>query len=344
LLTPDFQDFVADGDLSEWDVVAPVATRYADETTFGLRLFSDRDSLNVLLEGIENSFYTVFLNTDEMQSTGVTDEIWAGSGFDYCIRNDSLFQAQGQSWNFLEKVSSALGSNGLEVSIPLSRLENLGANIRIKTTALLAVDEDVLVHLPFAGEPPSTYIRLLPALTPQSLAVSNSQATPESRLVIEWQSGCLYCKGYVLERSNTPESGFTEIFRTSLASLYRDDNLEVNKTYYYRIYSFNETGKSDYSAVMSGTTYNDVTGIDDPEQAVKVYPVPVDNMLTIQTEQRLYSVSMTSAMGNVLHPHEVEHDVLLNQMKIDLSALPPGVYILWITAGDRKFPYKILKR
>jgi hypothetical protein len=344
LSNPDFVNFVSDGVIDEWDVVAPVATRFTDDKTYALRLFADRDSLNVLIEGVTNSTYAVFLNTDENESTGIINEAWAGSGFDYCVRNDSLFQAQGQQWQFVSKVFSTVGARGLEASISLNSLANLGENIRIKTAASLMIAPGVAIQLPFADQYPSTYVRILPAMTPGSLTVSNSEATPESRLVIAWQTECLNCNGFVLERSDNSQSGFSEIFRTSSAKLYRDDNLDVNKTYYYRIYSFNETGKSDYSTVESGTTQSSVTGIERLEHSVKVYPVPVDNILTVRTERRLSSVFIRDALGHVFQPKEVERDELRNEIKIDLSSLAPGVYILWINSGEQKLPRKILKK
>ncbi len=79
--------------------------------------------------------------------------------------------------------------------------------------------------------------------------------------------------------------------------LYRNDNLEVDKTYYYRVYSFNETGRSDYSPVMSGTTHGRVTGIESIERTAKCIPFLVDNILTVQTEGRLHSVSVRDGAG-----------------------------------------------
>ncbi len=59
LQNPDFRNFVSDGELDEWNVVSPVATRFTNGKTLALRLFADRDKLNILLEGADNEVYTV---------------------------------------------------------------------------------------------------------------------------------------------------------------------------------------------------------------------------------------------------------------------------------------------
>lgn len=340
----DFENFVSDGNISEWNMVAPVATRYSNGKTYTLRLFADRDSLNVLLEAAHANTYTVYLNTDEKESTGIAVATWDGGGFDYRLRNDSLFRAEGQLWQFEIKLKSKVGDGGVEVSLPMDRLTNMEDNIRIKAAASIKISSSASVELPFAGEEAPTYVRILPATTPVSLTVSNSQATPESRLVVEWQTECLSCKGYVLERSDDSGSGFSEIFRTSSAKLYRDDNLEVDKTYYYRIYSFNETGRSDYSDVMSGTTHQSVTSIEEAVRSAKVYPVPVENILTVQTEKRLHAVLVCDALGHVLNVPEAERDESGHEIKIDVSSLSRGIYVLLIQAGDQTFPYRVLKK
>jgi hypothetical protein len=344
LQNPDFRNFVSDGESDEWKVVSPLATRFVEGKTLTLRLFADRDSLNILLEGASSKTYSVYLNTDEKEATGVTDETWASSGFDYLIKDGAMYKAQGQTWSLLSTVNATLGTAGLEVSVSLASFTNLEDNIRIKTAAVIKLVSGTVIELPFADQPTPTYVRMLPARTPTSLTVTNSEATPESRLVIAWESECIQCKGFVLERSENSETGFSEIFRTSSAMLYRNDNLEVNKTYYYRIYAFNETGRSDYSPVMSGTTHSSVTGIEQIERTAKVYPVPVDNVLTVQTEGRLHSVAVRDALGHSVSAREVERDATANQIKIDLSSLSPGMYILWIHSGDHQFPYKILKK
>lgn len=339
---PDFRNFISDGEVEEWKVVSPVATRFSNGGTLSLRLFADRESLNVLLEGISDEDYTVYLNTDENDLTGVIDATWLNSGFDYMIKDGSLFEAQGQSWSMVSTATSVLGESGLEVSVPLSPFANSGENIRIKTAAVVKVGA-TSVQLPFKDHHTATYVRILPAKTPTSLKVSNSEATPQSRLVIEWKSDCIQCKGIVLERSENSEMGFSEIFRTSSAMLYRNDNLEVNKTYYYRVYAFNETGRSDYSPVTSGTTHSTITSIESIERATKVYPVPVEDAVTVQTEERLHAITVRDALGHLIYAGELERDDA-NRARVNLSKLSPGIYILWIHAGDHQFPYKILKK
>ncbi len=67
--------------------------------------------------------------------------------------------------------------NGLEVSVPLSSLTNIEENLRIKTAAVDLRSVQRSVQLPFADHHTATYVRMLPAKTPTSLMVSNSEAT-----------------------------------------------------------------------------------------------------------------------------------------------------------------------
>jgi hypothetical protein len=344
LQDPDFQTFNSNGELQEWAIVAPVATRYSDDKTITLRLFADRDSLNILLEGVENKLYQVYLDTDENAGTGIIDDTWTKSGFDYCVRNDSLFHAQGQSWSFVSNVFSSLGAGGLEVSVSLGNLVNLGDNFRINVAASIRTAANAAINLPAAGKSPATYIRIQPASTPTSFKVSNSQSIPESRLVIEWQNECLNCTGVVVERSDNSDTGFQEIFRTNNALIFRNDGLEVNKTYYYRIYSFNETGISPYSSVMSGTTHATVTAVETIDRYLNVYPVPVSDVLTIQSERRIEMVTIHGAIGHVFGTKEMERNEGHHDVKVNVAMLPSGIYILWVHFREKKIPCKILKK
>jgi hypothetical protein len=338
----DFENYVSNGEISEWAVVPPLATAHLDDVTYTLRLSNDRDSLNILLEGVSNKNYTVFLDTDENVSTGITNDQWEGAGFDFIVRRDSLFQAQDQSWLFVSKVSSANGPAGLEFSVSMSTFTNLGDNLRIKAAASITLPSQEHVNLPFAGRRAVNYIRILPALSPTYFTVSNSEALPESRLVISWTADCLQCKGFILERSDNASTGFVEIFRTLNERIYRNNNLELDKTYYYRMYSFNETGKSIYTVVKSGTTFKNVTGLEDPRDGVKVYPVPVDNELKIEGGSRIASVAIHNSIGQVVYSIQLIEST--GSLSVDLSPLRPGMYIVWVNVDGKKTPHRILKR
>jgi hypothetical protein len=348
---PDYYTFEADGLADEWETVQPLASSYDNNTdeTYAIRFFADRDSLNMLLEGTEYSAYAVFINSDNNVATGnTTTQSWSLNGFDYQIKNDSLFQANDQTWTFISKLKSKQNERFRETSVALSSLANLGQNILVKVAARLTLSNNDSILLPFEGMEPVTLIRTRPAAVPSLPEVSNSQSDPETKLLIEWNNECSNCEGFVIERSINPDSGFEPVVNTNgNTGLFKDSELVVNTTYYYRMYAFNETGRSDYTPVVSGQTHPVLTNVEKNLSGIEVFPNPVREKVSIRFKTVLnhnVRIRMYDALGNSISDEAIgKTENRGNEIVIDLSNLQKGFYVIWIVEQQRQYPFRILK-
>lgn len=342
---PDFYIFSVDGAVEEWEGVAPLATAYSGERTHALRLFAGAENLYVLLEGAIPDKYGIYLDTDNDSASGLQNDAWQSAGFDYLIRNDSIFTVQASDWLFVEKVSSAASNGFYELAIPINLLENLGENTIIRVGAVTNLASGEQVFLPLKDSLSAVFIRTLPALAPAGVAVSVSESLPESQLIVTWQR-CNQCMGYVVERSiGNPDNFSVVAEKTSAASSsYYDNDVEVGTTYYYRVYSYNETGASPYSEVVSASP-DAALGLEDEHfQDVSVFPNPAGNMLQLNLGQHLPSavqLQWIDLQGRALPVQP--SGVYEKGLRFNLSDLMPGLYILKISDSTTAKYIKIIK-
>ena len=141
-------------------------------------VLADIDSLNVLLEGATYSSYKVYLDTDNSTTTGINIATWQINGFDYLIRNDSLFEAQSGNWIFGSKAKQKQSGINKEIAVKLSALKNLGNNLIIKMAALVRPTAGTELATPLLGGKTVDYIRVLPTSPPATFAVSSSTSLP----------------------------------------------------------------------------------------------------------------------------------------------------------------------
>ena len=80
-----------------------------------------------------------------------------------------------------------------------------------------------------------------------------------------------------------------------------------------------------------------------PKAAIRIYPNPAEKILYIQSDDLFedrVQIQMTNALGqSVLQ--RVSHNSKI--VKLDLSAMTPGIYILSLSVGDKVFTKKIVK-
>ena len=342
---PAFYTFTVDGAVEEWEGVAPLATTYSGERTHALRLFAGDENLYVLLEGAVPDSYAIYLDTDNDSASGLQNDMWQGAGYDYMIRNDSIFTVLANDWLFLEKVSRATSSGFYEIAIPVNLLENLGENTIIRVGAFTNLPSGEQVFLPQQDGQTAVFIRTLPAMAPAGVAVSVSESRlPEAQLIVVWQR-CNQCLGYVVERSVGNEDNFSVVAEKNSATLaYYDNDVEVGTTYYYRVYSYNEAGPSPYSDVVSASP-DAVLGIENRLfQDVYVFPNPAGNMLQLNLGQHLPSavqLQWIDLQGRALPVQP--SGVYEKELYFNLSGLPPGLYILKINDQTTTKSIKVIK-
>jgi len=85
--------------------------------------------------------------------------------------------------------------------------------------------------------------------------------------------------------------------------------------------------------------YTTTVGIDEMAQIdAKVYPVPFDNYLKVQTENDNYQIKIMDLNGRVLYAGEHQ-----NNERVNLNNLTKGVYIYKIITGEGQATGQIIK-
>lgn len=296
------------GDLSDWGIIPPVFS--SGESV--IRVFFSSTKFYALEQGNER-LAELLLNVDH----SVTGSDYENnlSGYDLLIRNDSLFSF-GSSWNFVALLQTTSTEGVKESSIPLVLFEKLDTTLEIHLTGKLLNSETHLRDL--------LYIRALPSDV-VTLEVRNSQEFPESRLVISW-ARCENCQGYILEKSeNNEEWSVLGEYGISGNTTIQDNGLELNKTYFYRIRTFNEIGISNYSDTASETTRVKV----DPLSAIteielSIFPNPTSGQVTIHSEEPIQALWIQDVTGKLVYVSEDQGRTL----SINLDHLEGGFYFL----------------
>jgi hypothetical protein len=124
---------------------------------------------------------------------------------------------------------------------------------------------------------------------------------------------------------------------------------ETNRVYLYEndpavyfVLTFVE-GCNRISEVLDlGTTA--VENLDEnPNPAIKIFPNPVEDMIYIQSDQLFDSninLSISNALGQVVLQRTEGSG---KSMRVDVSTITPGLYILSLSVGDQVFTKKIIK-
>lgn len=120
------------------------------------------------------------------------------------------------------------------------------------------------------------------------------------------------------------------------------NGLSTGTTFYWKIVPKNAGGSADAAncPVWSFTT-SDTFSVEDLQlNAIVVSPNPVKDLVTINSPVGFDSVTVFNQLGQLVLKSNAE---LLNNNKLDLSALNPGMYMLQIKADNKSKTVKIIK-
>ena len=120
-----------------------------------------------------------------------------------------------------------------------------------------------------------------------------------------------------------------------------DAGWQPNTTYYWKVASVNVAGSTE-SAVYSFTTgASDPLGVDGfTIEALSVSPNPVKDVITINSPAGFDSVEVFNQLGQLVLKSSSD---LMNNNRLDLSALNPGMYLMQINADNKSKTVKIIK-
>ena len=303
---------LTDGSPADWGAVPPLSTWHEGNEFKSARAFFGADSAYFLLNKVSN--YKVYLDTDNNINSGAAGSL---QGMDYLLENGQLLRYQ-DGWEQVKSITEH-SSAVVELGVPFSDLANLGNNQVIRSTVVV---EDTIT-LASQGQTVNTIYRELPPDLPSSFDVRQSGTLPQSRLVVSWVQ-CNTCLGYILERS-VDGSDFTGLGDYPIGTtLIRDDDLENELTYYYRLATYNDLGFSGYSGVISGRT-GIVLSLEEYRQDAVVYPNPTYEEVNFSYQADL--VQIFDLNGKLLKTAQ-------NVDKMVVSGLSPGIYLVMVF--DRK--------
>jgi uncharacterized delta-60 repeat protein len=103
------------------------------------------------------------------------------------------------------------------------------------------------------------------------------------------------------------------------------------------------TAKIGSSEDVALARYHTGLNISVPEVAdqteISVYPNPATETIMVKSESRMRSVELLDALGRSV----LLHSVNANQLQLDLSKIPDGIYLLRASDGERVFTKKVVK-
>ena len=116
---------------------------------------------------------------------------------------------------------------------------------------------------------------------------------------------------------------------------------QINTTYYWKVTANNTAGSTD-SPIWSFTTgAADPLGVDGfIIEALSVSPNPVKDVITINSPVGFDSVEVYNQLGQLVIE---SNSSLMNNNRLDLSALNPGMYLIKINADNKSKTVKIIK-
>lgn len=335
--SPYFIDIITDGDAGDWNIIPPIATGY-DLQINALRMVNLGDSIYFSMEGPENiNNYSLYLNTDRNYETGLPN--WESSGFDYKIRNDSLFSAGQDIWNFVKKIISVTSGNFIEGGLRMAEVAMVNSG---SAYVWASINNSILPQVSVAE-----FIKMPQPGVPLYFNVKNSQTNPDTRIVIEW-SRPGNCQGFIIERSVGDSVHFKTLVDLPYSETYYHDNtVHPDTMYLYRMYSYLELNRSAYTVIYGGYP-GQIYGISESSfnaASVKVYPNPFRGQAKVEVWMR-YPAPVKAEVLNITGEKILDlyngRTARYNYFDIREGLLKPGIYFIRITGENINISEKII--
>ena len=250
------QRIIIDGNANDWTGI-PVLYSSDQSSANILKIFNTSDTLFILVQG--NKLYQddeFFLDADNDSTTGAFYGPWKYSGFDYLLKNDTLYSYDGTDhnwkWKYISDVVMNQNSKVIELKVPFDKMTNppLDNRFKIGFVNLPSGSADTS-YLPLPGEDLISFTKNVTNEKPAALVVKNYGTNN----IVYWtrndQSTDIYT---VLQRADG--NGIFKnigIFRNEDIA-YVDRNLTKNQQYQYRIQYQEGNQYSDLSDTVEETT------------------------------------------------------------------------------------------
>jgi hypothetical protein len=174
-------------------------------------------------------------------------------------------------------------------------------------------------------------------ISPQ-MALPATEVTPDS-FIANWKY-LLGTDSCLLQVSDNDFASFVTgyeglIVKSGSKSI---SGLEQEKIYHYRVKRFKSNKASDFSNAIA---VNIITGLEESQLKVEVYPNPVSDYLSINLPgtQQNANVIIHSVKGEIVANYQIEQTT----SEIGLQSLPNGIYILTVTSAGNSKTFKLVR-
>ncbi len=250
---------IVDGMANDWSDI-PVLYSANQDGAKTLKIYNTADTLFALVQGTNlNQDNLLLFDADNDSTTGAYFGPWKHAGFDYLVKDDTLYSHDGTDhnwkWKFVSDVRTSQNATVVELKIPIDQMTNppLANRFNVGFSNPQHGSSDT-TRLPLSGESLISFTKNVLAENPAVLVVKNYGTNN----LIYWtrnnQSDDIFT---VLQRADG-NGAFKNIrvFRNDKIA-YVDQNLTAGQQYQYRIQYQEGNQYSDLSDTVIGTTGTD---------------------------------------------------------------------------------------
>ncbi|MTI20336.1 T9SS type A sorting domain-containing protein, partial [Fulvivirga sp. RKSG066] len=179
-----------------------------------------------------------------------------------------------------------------------------------------------------------------PPIAPVELSLEVVSGT---QISLNWTDNSANEEGFVVEQSISTEDNWVVLDSTATdINTYQAKGLIEGQVYFYRVLAFNEGGNSEYSNVASASP---VTGMRESITGnIRIFPNPASNLIMIEIPKKLSpsSYSVINMQGAVIQSGTLNQNKSNNFIKVDISHIKSGVYILSLKGSNQELKTKMI--
>ena len=316
-----------DGQEEDWTICPPTATGVISGNMTALRFFNNSDSLFFSIESYSAGSYSLYFNVDGIP------------GFDYVLSNDSLYFIVDNNFTYLKNIQSYQSEDFLESGFDLS-------DIYMDSTDMLYSGLYIDGQQLWDKTDGFGYMKYEVLPEPEDYDLEPSVSNPYTRIKIKWTIDN-NPSGYIIERSVGDSLNFEKLVELAGNKFYYLDNgLDSSLTYYYRMYSFKDLIRSEYTVIKwmqpgnsSGVIVNDLQTAN-----ITVIPNPAHSSAEIEiyfTVPDMVNVSLFNTNGEKVCDLFTGKIIKNRSLMLKRGNIPAGLYLLKIS-GSNTLTYKKL--
>lgn len=171
-----------------------------------------------------------------------------------------------------------------------------------------------------------------------------AEAISDDKIKVSWVDNSENEEEFVIETSGFSDNGFTVLATLGPnVKTYTHEELEPEKTYFYRVKGKRGSDFSSYSNVDFATTL--VTSIEEENfhKSITIFPNPSNDLFNLNIENDLcgmISIQVISSLGKTLGIYNIDKNARTFSTSFNLGGYKDGLYILKITHNN----YNIIKK